>query len=166
MDVRQELRASDGDRQQVVERLSVALEDGRLQMDEFLDRIGLAYAAVTEGELVALQADLPAAPRRQPEPEPEPLPVAAARTVTGVRGALAELPAVLRVAWTIWLMAVLVNVTVWVLLTVTSGHPPYPWPLWVAGPWGAALLAISAGATQLRRARRAARRRPAGSVAA
>ena len=54
------MRASDGDRQQVVERLQGALEEGRLSMDEFTDRTGLAFRAVTYGDLAPLCEDLPA----------------------------------------------------------------------------------------------------------
>ena len=50
-------------------------------------------------------------------------------------------------------MAVSVNVAVWVLVSGTTGHLQYPWPLWVAGPYGAALLAISAAVAQFRRDR-------------
>jgi hypothetical protein len=57
------------------------------------------------------------------------------------------------VLWTIWLAIVSINVVVWGLVSVTTAHLLYPWPLWVAGPWGAALLAISAGASQIRRGR-------------
>ena len=59
MDGRQTMRASDHDRQEVVDRLRGALEDGRLKMDEFGDRVGLAYQAVTYGDLSSLYADLP-----------------------------------------------------------------------------------------------------------
>jgi NhaP-type Na+/H+ or K+/H+ antiporter len=59
-------------------------------------------------------------------------------------GFVAGLPGVLRVAWAIWLTAVAINVVVWALVSGTTGHLIYPWPLWVAGPYGAALLAISA----------------------
>ncbi len=45
--------------------------------------------------------------------------------------------------WTIWLAAVSVNVVVWFLVSVTHGHLAYPWPLWVAGPYGALLAAVS-----------------------
>ena len=61
MDDHQKMRASDGDRQEAVERLRASLEDGRLKMDEYLDRIGLAYEAVTYGDLAALYGDLPEA---------------------------------------------------------------------------------------------------------
>jgi len=32
-------------------------------------------------------------------------------------------------------------VVVWVLVSVLVGKVIYPWPLWVAGPWGVAILA-------------------------
>ena len=55
-----------------------------------------------------------------------------------------------------------VNVVVWALVSGTGGHLAYPWPVWVAGPWGAVLLAVSAGVMLSRRSRPpAARPRPA-----
>jgi hypothetical protein len=42
---------------------------------------------------------------------------------------------------------------VWVLVSGTTGHLAYPWPLWVAGPYGAVLFAISAAVTAIRRSR-------------
>jgi hypothetical protein len=148
MDSRQTMiRASDRDRQVVVERLRGALEDGRLKMDEYLDRIGLAYQAVTYGDLVPLYADLPWPATREAAPPmavPPPTPVAH-------RGALAGLPTALKVLWTIWLTAVAANVVVWVLLVGTAGHLVYPWPVWVVGPYGAVLFAVSAGVRLVRR---------------
>jgi hypothetical protein len=46
------MRASDRDRQQVVDRLRSALEDGRLTMDEYVGRMEAAYKAATYGDLV------------------------------------------------------------------------------------------------------------------
>jgi hypothetical protein len=156
----QMLRASDRDRQEVVDRLRGAVGDGRLQLDEYMDRMGLAYQAVTVGELAPLCADLPAA---GPAAEREAIPAAVAPPVSGAwQRSLAGLPCVLRVLWSIWLTAVSINVVVWLLVTVTSGHLAYPWPLWVAGPYGAALFGISAAVTRLRCRRPAA----AGRVSA
>jgi hypothetical protein len=149
MDGRQEMRASDRDRQEVVDRLRGALEDGRLQMDEFVDRMGRAYQAVTYGDLAPLSADLPASGSRQEATLPAPV----APVGHPWRGALAGLPTTLKVMWTIWLAAVSINVVVWALVSATTVHLLYPWPLWVAGPWGAALLAKSVGATVFRRSR-------------
>ncbi|MFF1360809.1 DUF1707 domain-containing protein [Streptomyces sp. NPDC058297] len=56
---RRELRASHEERDQVVERLTVAAGDGRLTADELDERLGVALTARTHGELAALLADLP-----------------------------------------------------------------------------------------------------------
>jgi len=68
-------------------------------------------------------------------------------------GYLAGLPTVLKILWTIWLAAVSVNLVVWALVSSTGGHLAYPWPAWVAGPYGAVLFAMSAGVTLFRRNR-------------
>ncbi len=54
-----QIRASDGERQLVIERLERALSHGRLTLDEFDQRLAQAYAATTRGELAALTRDLP-----------------------------------------------------------------------------------------------------------
>jgi Domain of unknown function (DUF1707) len=151
---RELMRASDDDRQQVVDRLRAAVEDGRLRMEEFTERMGLAYQAVTYGDLGKLVADLPPA-SPQPAPRLAPAP-AASPAAAAKRSAFADLPAALKVLWTIWLAAVSINVVVWVLVVGTSGHFIYPWPLWVAGPYGAALLAISVPVVRSRRSGRLA----------
>jgi Domain of unknown function (DUF1707) len=78
MDGRQTIRASDHDRQEVVDRLRGAVQDGRLQMDEFVDRVGRAYQALTYGDLAPLYADLPAEGSRQQVAPPVPAAPAAA----------------------------------------------------------------------------------------
>ena len=146
------IRASDRDRQQVVDRLRSALEDGRLTMDEYVDRMEAAYKATTYGDLVPLCADLPASPPVIAGPLTA-AGAAAPPAVFSPAGYLAGLPAVLKILWTIWLTAVSVNVVVWALVSGTGGHPAYPWPVWVAGPYGAVLFAVSAGVTLFRRRR-------------
>jgi hypothetical protein len=54
------LRASDADREQVLERLRHAMAEGRLSGDELEERIEAVYRARTYGELNVLLADLPA----------------------------------------------------------------------------------------------------------
>jgi hypothetical protein len=159
MSDQQSMRASDRDRQQVVDRLRSALEDGRLTMEEYVDRMEVAYQAATYGDLAPLCADLPVS-----------TPVmAGSATAAGAAvppaafsraGYLAGLPAVLRILWIKWLVVVSVNVVVWALVSGTGGHLAYPWPIWVAGPYGAALFAVSAGVTLFRRSRRPPRARP------
>ena len=56
------------------------------------------------------------------------------------------------------LVVVSINVAVWALVSGTSGHLAYPWPVLVAGPYGAALFAVSAGVRLFRRGRAAGAR--------
>jgi hypothetical protein len=159
MNTLRQMRASDLDREQIVARLRGAFEEGRLTMDEYVARMETACQARTYGELAALCDDLPARQDGQPAPEdgqpapedgqraPEQDRVRAATAATGCMtpmNAFALLPGALKVLWTIWLAIVSVNVVVWATVSLTGPRLVYPWPLWVAGPWGAVLLAISA----------------------
>ena len=56
------LRASDADREATVGRLQSAVGEGRIDLDEFGQRVDAAYAAVTTAELDRLLADLPSDP--------------------------------------------------------------------------------------------------------
>jgi Domain of unknown function (DUF1707) len=64
------MRASDADREQVIEVLKDAFAQGRLTRRELDSRVGRTFASRTYAELVALTADIPAgsalAPPRQP----------------------------------------------------------------------------------------------------
>ena len=54
-----DVRASHAERDLVVERLGRALENGRLDTDEYSARVAAAYVAATRGELADLTRDLP-----------------------------------------------------------------------------------------------------------
>lgn len=54
------VRASDAEREAVVERLRVASVDGRLTLAELADRTEAAYTATTRAELAVITEDLPA----------------------------------------------------------------------------------------------------------
>ncbi|MFD9462561.1 DUF1707 domain-containing protein [Streptomyces sp. NPDC060027] len=54
-----ELRASDADRERVAEQLRDALAEGRLDMEEFEERLEATYTARTYGELTPITRDLP-----------------------------------------------------------------------------------------------------------
>jgi hypothetical protein len=56
-----ELRASDADRERVAEQLRDALAEGRLDMEEFEERLEATYSARTYGELTPITRDLPGA---------------------------------------------------------------------------------------------------------
>jgi hypothetical protein len=158
MEDRPDMRASDAERQEVVERLRGALDEGRLKMDEYLERMGLAYEAVTHGDLVPLYRDLPEArPVAKPKPAQPPAPASSPKPSAEVvkRGGFAGLPTPMKVLWTIWATVVSINLVVWVLVSATTAHLIYPWPLWVAGPWGVVLLGVTALVTTIRRGRSA-----------
>ena len=57
----QAIRASDGERDQIVALLQRHFADGRLTQAEFEERVGAAVAARTRDQLRALTADLPGA---------------------------------------------------------------------------------------------------------
>jgi len=57
--VHEHIRASNAEREAVLQRLARALEDGRITPEEFEERAGAAYAARTHLELSLLTRDLP-----------------------------------------------------------------------------------------------------------
>ncbi len=72
------MRASDAERESVVERLRVASTEGRLTLAELTERTEAAYLAQTHGELAQITADLPgAAPVSAPVSAPAPVAPAA-----------------------------------------------------------------------------------------
>jgi len=64
----QAIRASDGERDQVVAQLQRHFADGRLTQAELGERVGAALAARTRDQLHALTADLPGAEVRPAQP--------------------------------------------------------------------------------------------------
>ena len=127
------LRAADADRDAVADRLRTAHAEGRLTVEEFGERLDAAFAASTMGELAGLTADLPAERAR------------VARTGDEAEASPAVVPAAhragLRAGWGAWATAVLVTSAIWLIVTVSDGDVRFFWPIWVAGPWGAVLVA-------------------------
>ncbi|MGI5245618.1 DUF1707 SHOCT-like domain-containing protein [Dactylosporangium sp. CA-139066] len=146
-DRREDLRAADVDRQFVAERLKAALDEGRLSLVEYDDRLKDAYAARTYGDLDAILKDLPGfhpvsdsqlAPHEPASPDrggDDPDERRRGRDRDGRN------PRWLIGIWSAWIVAVSVNVVIWALVSISSGEAVYFWPMWVAGPWGAVLLA-------------------------
>jgi hypothetical protein len=135
------VRASDADRDAVAGLLRDAHAEGRLTVEEFTERLDAAYAARTHGDLVPLTSDLPASTgtdRRRPRTGDEAAPT---RRRDSGDGHPDRLDRGLRAAWGVWGAAVLVNVVIWALVSISNADLVYFWPVWVAGPWGAVLLA-------------------------
>ncbi len=79
------LRASDTDRETTADRLRQHHTDGRLDLDEFRERLDRCFAAKTVGELAELTRDLPDDPGRHR---------ARGRTGLGLLGCLRMIPIV------------------------------------------------------------------------
>jgi hypothetical protein len=142
---REDLRAADVDRQFVAERLKGALDEGRISLSEYDERLRDAYASKTYGDLDKVLADLPGfvpVEHSQVMPASTTYPTDAVRQEMAGRP-LSGVPKWLIGVWSAWLIAVSVNVVIWLLVSVSSSELVYFWPMWVAGPWGAVLLATT-----------------------
>ncbi|MGH3646879.1 MAG: DUF1707 SHOCT-like domain-containing protein [Micromonosporaceae bacterium] len=131
-----DLRAGDADRQKVADRLKQAVDEGRLGLDEYDERLGAAYAAKTYGELEALTTDLPG-----------PAPASRSQLARSDATAPAARPTVRRYGWSPWrpwASAALITTGIWFAVGVTSGFG-YFWPIWVIAPWGLMLAAGTLG---------------------
>lgn len=135
-----------------LERLRDAHAEGRLDADEFYGRLDAVYNARTYADLDALVIDLPLAglsrfppPQRQAvlPPTPTDSTPAPRATAAGV-SLLAAMPPALRGIWITWATAVMINIIVWTAVSLGNGSAEYPWPIWVAGPWGIINLGITA----------------------
>jgi len=121
---RDEMRAADADRQAVADKLKVALDEGRLELHEYDDRLQRAYAAKTYGDLNVLLIDLPTAGLVGSRPSPG---------AADIKHPTAEW---LRHVWGSWASAVVFTTAIWLVSSLVSGGVQYFWPIWVAGPWG------------------------------
>ena len=139
------MRAADTDRHQVAERLKVALDEGRLSLGEYDERVREAYAARTYAELLVLTNDLPRAGLSAADVN--------AQRAAELRREARKLPTALAVLWTIWGAVMAVNLVVWLIVAVTTGFGVYVWPVWLLVP-GAALGAVTVGVQSIRQQRR------------
>ena len=128
---RDEMRAADADRQAVADQLKSALDEGRLDLHEYDERLRQAYAAKTYGDLDSLVTDLPGtipAQRSRVEPYQPPAAPSPAEGVgqprkPGSQPFLASYGGVVAVCFVIWGLSCL-----------GSGEFVYPWPLWMLIP--------------------------------
>ena len=127
---REEMRAADTDRQRVADQLRAALDQGRLDLGEYDERLRDAYAAKTYADLDRLLADLPDTAPVMPA---APAVIAEPRRDGAVGLWLGHI-------WGPWAKAVAITTLIWAISSMASGELVYYWPVWVAGPWGVVLL--------------------------
>jgi len=152
---RSALRVSDNERQAAVDRLRLAHDEGRLDLEEYDRRLAAAYGSVTYGDLDRLFLDLPAAGTAPVVPRSAarvPAPRKAAAVTVPVGGVLARQPLALKVLWTVYASVVAINLMVWFLVSLTNGDTVYFWPMWLLIP-GAALGTVTAAVDSHRRGR-------------
>ena len=122
---RSHIRISDDDRAATAERLRIAVDEGRLDLTEYDERLRSAYAATTYGELEPITADLP--------------PVATVPAVPQ-QAAVAERHKWLN-EWREWLGGAVIMLAIWGTTSLVSGSLHAFWPAIPLGIWAAVLLA-------------------------
>lgn len=143
----QHLRASDADRANAASMLADAYAEGRLDNDEYNQRLDQVMSSKALGELVPVLADVTPAPRP-----------ASAASYQPVRqrgqGFLGPFP-----RW--WLgLALLFNV-IWLMTVLTSGHLIYYWPMWpMLGTAIPMIMGMIGGGRVNRQGRRAITQQP------
>ncbi|MGP4016731.1 DUF1707 SHOCT-like domain-containing protein [Saccharopolyspora sp. 5N708] len=120
------MRASDADREAVAQRLRVALDEGRLTIVEYDERLQRAYAATTFEQLEPLTADLPAPVPAKPSSE-------VARRERRKRKIVKE--------WRDWASVTFILVAIWAVTSIASGEPIFFWPIFPMGIWAAVNVA-------------------------
>jgi hypothetical protein len=125
---REDMRAGDGDRKAVAEQLKTALDEGRLDLGEYDDRLQRAYAAKTYADLDGLLTDLPGTVPVQhsqiqpatPAGAPVPPTASKARQIAQWAGPYAGV--------------ILVCTVIWLVTSISAGHLTYFWPVWMLIP--------------------------------
>ncbi|MBL7257044.1 DUF1707 domain-containing protein [Actinoplanes sp. LDG1-01] len=124
------MRAADEDRHKVADQLRLALEEGRLDLNEYDERVKDAYAARTYADLDRLLTDLPnAAPVVPATPQQSPVLVAEKATAPWLGH-----------VWVPWAKAAVFFTLIWAVGALGSGEAIFYWPVWVLGPWGVVLV--------------------------
>ncbi|GAB3646419.1 DUF1707 SHOCT-like domain-containing protein [Glycomyces tarimensis] len=131
------LRISNAERDEAVERLQQALDEGRIELSEFDERTKAAYAAKTNGELSLIFDDLPLSraddksvhtidltPEERAEREAE-----IQRRVRGGgddgEGVLHQMPALRAL-----LLVGGMTTAIWLVFCIATGELRYFWPIW------------------------------------
>jgi hypothetical protein len=128
---REGMRAGDSDRKAVADQLKTALDEGRLDLGEYDERLQQTYAAKTFADLDGLLDDLPGT---VPPQHSQVQPAAAAASPSAAPGA-AHLSGGQVARWGGPYGGVfLVCVAIWAITSASAGHLVYFWPVWMLIP--------------------------------
>ncbi|MGI8309006.1 DUF1707 SHOCT-like domain-containing protein [Saccharopolyspora hattusasensis] len=116
----------------IARRLRTALDEGRLSIVEFDERLRRAYASTTFGELQSLVADLPEPVPAMPSPE-------VVKQERHKKKMVKE--------WRDWASVTFILVAIWAVTSVASDGPHFFWPMIPMDIWAAVNVAsmISGG---------------------
>lgn len=156
---RDDMRAGDADRKAVADQLKTALDEGRLDLSEYDERLQKTYGAKTFSDLDGLLDDLPGtAPvdRSQVQPATPAAPVGTPAPAAQPPGT-GWLPRYLGPYGGVFVVCVLI----WLITSVSAGHLVYFWPVWMLIPLVFGFLGFW-GNHGARDARRAAKRERRG----
>lgn len=146
------MRAGDSDRQAVADKLKQALDEGRLDLGEYDERLQRTYSAKTYGDLKGLLDDLPGAAvpaQSQASSAVAPAPAAPPPQAPAARGGQ------LVRAWLGGFGGVFVLCTgIWLVTSIVAGHLLYFWPVWLLIPMFAGMIGRFGGNDRRWRGRR------------
>lgn len=160
---REDMRAGDNDRQVVADRLKAALDEGRLDLGEYDERLQKTYSAKTFGDLSGLLDDLPGT---VPLEHSQVQAYAAPSPGTSVEQPQSKAQQVAKWAGP-YGGVILVCVIIWAITSISTGQWTYFWPIWMFIPLIFGLVGSLSGRNDSPRdrerdARRAARRERRG----
>jgi len=127
---REGMRAGDSDRKAVADQLKTALDEGRLDLSEYDERLQKTYAAKTFADLDGLLDDLPGTVPPQ-QSQVQPVAPAGTPVASGPGHSIGG-------QWARWTGpyggAFLVCVLIWAVTSASAGHLVYFWPVWMLIP--------------------------------
>ena len=139
MNDKDKLRIGDSDREVVSRLLKSAVDEGRLSLAEYDERLQRIFEAKTVGDLTPITGDLMGLGRTV-------VSVPGGDLATPVRAGKVRrsgTPAWIKWMWFGWSVPVLLCSVIAVILMVTGADQDPFWPLWVAGPLGAPMLSVT-----------------------
>lgn len=120
------MRASDAEREAVAERLRLAMSEGRLDINEYDERLRGLYASSTQAELARFTDDLPAPQPPAPDPEVEKKERQRKKWLK---------------SWRDWAGTAFILVAIWAVTSIVTGEMLSFWPVIPMGIWAAILFA-------------------------
>jgi hypothetical protein len=138
---REDMRAGDGDRQKVADQLKTALDEGRLDLSEYDERLQKTYAAKTYGDLSGLLDDLPGTvPVEHSQVQAYHAPAGPASTQPPSSAAHRA------IAWAgPYGGLIAVCVIIWAISSFNAGHLTNFWPAWMLIPLVLGLAGSASG---------------------